>query len=292
MTARDNRRGVVLMLLAVGLLSVMDAFMKALAAHYPPLQVAALRGAASWPLVCAWILLRHDARSLLHVRWPLHLLRGALGVMMLGSFVYAIRTLPLTTAYTLFFVAPLLITLLSRPLLGERIGAHRWIAIGGGFAGVLVALQPGFSGSVSWASVAILCAATGYALSAITVRVLARTDTVASMVFWLLTFMTVGSLVLAAPGWVALSPDHALLIAALGILGALGQFTITEAFARAEASAIAPIEYTALLWSVAFDALIWHALPGASTWIGAAIIVACGIYLVRHERKPVPVTPP
>jgi len=272
------------MLLAVGLLSVMDAGLKALSPHYPPLQVAALRAAASWPIVAAWILVRHRPRDLLRVRWGLHLFRGALGVMMLSAFAYSLRALPLTTAYTLFFVAPLMITLLSRPFLGERIGVHRWIAIVGGFAGVLIALRPGFAGAVSWASLAVLLAAAGYAASAVSVRVLGRTDSTISMVFWLLTMIAIGAGLLAAPGWVALRPEHWLLVAGIGVVGALGQFTITEAFARGEASVIAPLEYTALLWGVAFDALVWGALPGMTTWLGAAIIVACGIYLIRVER--------
>lgn len=293
MTARDNRSGVILMLLAVGLLSVMDAFIKALAAHYPPLQVAALRGGASLPLIIAWILWRSGIRSIAPRRWSLHLLRGALGVTMLTAFTYGVRELPLTTAYTLFFIAPLLITALS-PLLGETIGAHRWIAIVGGFLGVLVALRPGFSGGATLAGLAILVAAAGYAVSAITVRVLARTDTTASMVFWVMTLITLGSAALAAPGWVPLRAEHAWPIAGLGIVGALGQFVITEAFTRGEASLLAPLEYTALAWGVAFDALIWHALPDGFTWLGAAIVIVCGIYLVRQERRrtePAPVLP-
>lgn len=280
---RDNRRGIVMMLLAVGLLSVMDAGLKALSS-YPPLQVAALRAAASWPLVAVWILARHRPRELLQARWGLHLFRGALGVMMLSAFAYSLRTLPLTTAYTLFFVAPLLITALSGPFLGERIGLPRWLAIVGGFIGVLIALRPGFEGVATWASVAVLFAAFGYAVSAITVRVLGRTDSTHSMVFWLLTIIALGAGALAAPGWVPLQPAHWWFVIGVGVVGALGQFTITEAFARGEASVIAPLEYTALLWGVAFDALIWHALPDATTWLGAAIIVACGIYLIRAER--------
>lgn len=271
-----------MMLLAVGLLSVMDAGLKALSG-YPPFQVAALRAGASWPIVAVWILARHRPRELLQARWGLHLFRGALGVMMLAAFTYSLRSLPLTTAYTLFFIAPLLITALSGPFLGERIGLHRWIAIIGGFAGVLIALRPGLEGAATWASLAVLFAALGYAVSAITVRVLGRTDSTHSMVFWLLTTITLGAGALAAPGWVPLQPEHWWLVIGVGVVGALGQFTITEAFARGEASVIAPLEYTALLWGVAFDALVWRALPGAATWVGAAIIVACGIYLIRAE---------
>lgn len=294
MTGRDNRSGVILMLLAVGLLSVMDAFLKALSAHYPPLQVAALRGGASLPLITAWILARHGLPALRPVRWSLHLLRGALGVMMLAAFTWSLRTLPLTTAYTLFFIAPLLITLLSKPLLGEVIGLHRWVAIAGGFAGVLIALRPGFEGGATLAGLAILAAAAGYAVSAITVRVLARTDGTAAMVFWVMALITLGSAALAAPGWVPLRAEHAWLVAGLGVVGALGQFAITEAFSRGEASLLAPLEYTALAWGVALDALVWAVLPDAATWVGAAVVIACGIYLVRHERRrmePAPVLP-
>jgi drug/metabolite transporter (DMT)-like permease len=281
--SKDNQRGIVMMLLAVALLSLMDAGLKALSG-YPPLQVAALRAAASWPIVAAWLVARGGLRPLLRVRWPLHLFRGALGVMMLAAFAWSLRTLPLTTAYTLFFVAPLIIALLSGPLLGERIGAHRWIAIVGGFVGVVVALQPGAGGAFSWAGLAVLLAAFGYAVSAITVRVLGRTDSTASMVFWLLTLIALGAGALALPGWVALRPQDWLVVAGIGVVGALGQFAITEAFARGESSVVAPLEYTALVWGVALDALVWRALPGASTWIGAAIIVACGIHLIRQER--------
>jgi drug/metabolite transporter (DMT)-like permease len=282
---RDNRRGIVMMLLAVGFLSLMDAGLKELSTAYPAFQVAALRAAASWPIIVVWICVWHRPSELLRVRWSLHLLRGVLGVTMMAAFVYGVRGLPLTAAYTLFFVAPLIITLLSRPFLGETIGVHRWIAIVGGFAGVLVALRPDVGGVISWASLAVLLAALGYAVSAITVRVLARTDSTRAMVFWVMTFIALGAGALAAPNWVPLAPEHWLLVAGVGIVGAAGQFTITEAFVRGEASVLAPLEYTALLWGLAFDALLWQVLPGASTWVGAAIIVACGVYLVRAERN-------
>jgi drug/metabolite transporter (DMT)-like permease len=284
---KDNQRGIVMMLLAVALLSLMDAGLKALSG-YPPLQVAALRAAASWPIVAVYLLTHGGLRPLLRVRWPLHLLRGVLGVTMLSVFAWSLRVLPLTTAYTLFFVAPLIIALLSGPLLGERIGVHRWIAIVGGFIGVVIALRPGVanggSAVVGWAMAGVLLAAFGYSLSAITVRVLGRTDSTSSMVFWLLTLVALGAGALALPGWVALRPQDWLVVAGIGVVGALGQFAITEAFARGEASVVAPFEYTALVWGVAFDALVWRTLPGMPTWIGAAIIVACGIYLLRQER--------
>ncbi len=283
-SSRDNLRGIVTMLCAVSLLSLMDAGLKQLSAHYPPLQVCALRSLASWPLVAIWVASTTGLRALFRVRWGLHVLRGAIGIATLSLFVFGIRYLPLSTAYTLFFVAPLIITTLSALVLRERVEPVRWIIIGVGFAGVLIALRPTGQGVFTWAGIAILVGAFGYAVSAITVRVLGRTDSTQSMVFWVLTMMGLGGAAMAAPDWVHISQDDWLVIAAVGVVGGLGQFALTDAFRRAQASVIAPIEYTALAWSINFDAWVWHMLPDAMTWAGAAVIVGSGIYLVRHER--------
>ncbi|HWI23902.1 MAG TPA: DMT family transporter [Lysobacter sp.] len=284
MSAPRRTRAFLMMLASVGLLALMDAGLKLLSAHYPAFEVAALRGAASLPLVLAWALLTTGGASLLRVRWSLHLLRGVLGVGMMACFVYALRTLPLSTAYSIFFVAPLLITALSVPFLGEHVGPRRWVAIGIGLLGVLVVLRPTGEGVLSMAGLAVLVAAFGYATSAITVRILARSDNNQAMVVWLMAFMALGAGALALPHWVPLQPAHAWLIAGVGVAGALGQYAITEAFRLGEASLLAPLEYTALVWGVAFDLALWGVLPDAITWLGAGIIVASGLYLLRRER--------
>lgn len=281
---RRRWRAIALMLLCVGVFSLMDAGLKTLSAHYPPFQVAALRGASSLPWLLAWALLSTGLAPLLRVRWSLHLLRGVLGITMMAAFVYALRTLPLSTAYSIFFVAPLLITALSVPFLGERVGPRRWIAIAVGFAGVLVVLRPTSAGMLTTAGLAVLLAALGYAVSAITVRVLARTDSTQAMVVWLMLLMAVGAGLLAWPTWTPLRAEHAWIILGIGIAGALGQWAITEAFRLGEASLLAPLEYTALVWGVLLDATLWGVLPDTVTWLGAGIIVASGLYLLRRER--------
>lgn len=280
----NHRRSAWMMLAAVLMFALMDAGLKALSAHYPPLQVATLRGLSSLPLVLAWVLLSSGLRPLLRIRWPLHLLRGVLGILMMGSFVYALKRLPLSTAYSIFFVAPLLITALSVPILGEKVGPRRWTAIAVGLLGVLTVLRPTGAGVFTWAGLAVLVASLAYAVSAITVRVLARTDSNQAMVFWMLTMLALGSGVLAWPGWVSLRMQDVWIIAGVGIAGSLGQYTITEAFRRGEASLIAPLEYTALVWGVTLDLALWGVLPDAVTWLGAAIIISSGLYLLRRER--------
>ncbi|MDG2525214.1 DMT family transporter [Stenotrophomonas sp. HITSZ_GD] len=272
------------MLAAVLCFSGMDAGMKLLSAHYPVLQVTWLRGAASLPFVLVWVLLTAGPRSIVPVRWPLHLLRGVLGIAMIGCFVHALQDLPLSTAYTIYFVAPLLVAALSVPLLGERVGPRRWTAIGIGLLGVIVVLRPGVDGLISFPGLMVLLAATAYAVAAVTVSLLTRTDTPQSMVVWFLALMALGAGLMAIPGWVPLRAEHGWLIAGMGLAGALGQIALTQAFLRGEASMIAPLEYTGLVWVIGWDWLLWRTLPDRWTWAGAAIIVASGLYLLRRER--------
>ncbi|HEL3823246.1 TPA: DMT family transporter [Stenotrophomonas maltophilia] len=281
---RSPSRAVAWMVAAVACFSLMDAGMKQLSASYPTLEVTFLRGAASLPFVLMWVLVSAGPRSLVPRRWGLHLLRGALGMAMIGCFVFALRDLPLSTAYTIYFVAPLLIAALSVPLLGERVGPRRWVAIGIGLVGVLVVLRPGVDGFISVPGLMVLAAATAYAVAAITVSLLTRTDTSQSMVVWFLVIMAIGAGLLAIPGWVPLQLAHAPLIAGMGLAGALGQIALTKAFQLGEASMIAPLEYSGLVWVIGWDLAFWGQLPDGYTWVGAAIIVASGLYLLHRER--------
>jgi len=278
------RRAMLTMLVAVAMFALMDAGLKQLSEYYPPFQVASLRGAASLPLVLVWALATGGVATLFRVRWSLHLLRGVLGVVMMATFVFAVSKLPLSTTYSIFFVAPLMITALSVPFLGEKVGPRRWTAIVVGLIGVIVLLRPTGQGMGSLAALAVLVAAVMYAISAITVRILARTDSTQSMMVWLMAMIALGAGALAWPEWVAIRREDLWLIAGIGVAGALGQYAITEAFRMGEASAIAPLEYTALVWGVLFDLTFWGVLPDAITWLGAAIIVASGLYLIRREK--------
>ena len=282
--AGGHLRGVLSMLLAVAAFALMDASMKVLAPHYPPMQVAALRGMTSLPLVLIWALVDGGPAQLVRVRWPLHFVRGVLSVVMLVAFVYALGRLPLAETYSLFFVAPLLITALAVPILGEHVGWRRWLAIVVGLCGTLIVLRPTGRGMMSLGGLAVLVSAAGYALSAITVRVLGRTDSTQSMVVWMLAMLSVFSLALAWRDWVPFDATHWKPLAVLAVTGAVGQYGITEAFRRAPASVVAPLEYTALIWGLGLDWSLWGTLPDRWMLGGAAVIVLCGLYLLRRER--------
>jgi len=272
------------MLMAVGLFSLMDAGLKWLSPHYPAMQITAMRALASLPFVIIYIFWRGTAASLLKIRWPLHLLRGVLGIGMLALFTYGLKTLPLSEAYSLFFIAPLLITVLSVPLLGEKVGAARWIAISVGLLGVLIVLRPGTENLVSLGSFAILAAAMCYSISAIAVRVISRTDSSDSMVFWAMSMIAIGASCIAAPDWKPIATQHFLVLASIGITGFFGQVAITAAFQKGEASVIAPFEYSALAWGMCLDWLLWRTVPDGIALLGALVIIASGLYLIRREK--------
>jgi drug/metabolite transporter (DMT)-like permease len=239
---------------------------------------------SSLPLIVIWVLVDGGVGQLLRIRWPLHLLRGALSILMLGAFAFALLRLPLAEAYSIFFIAPLLVTALAVPMLGEHVDGKRWVAIGVGLGGVLVVLRPTGSGVLTLGGLAVLLAAVGYAASAILVRIVGRTDTTQSMVFWMLTMVSIGAGAIALPDWVAVRREDWLVLVGLAFSGALGQYTVTEAFRRAPASVIAPLEYTALAWGVGLDWVLWNTLPDRWMLLGAGIIIASGLFLLRRER--------
>jgi drug/metabolite transporter (DMT)-like permease len=280
----QNLRGMLSMLLAVATFSLMDACLKTLSPHYSSMQVTALRGLLSLPLVTLWVCVDGGLRQLLHVRWPLHLLRGVLSIVMLASFVYALRNLPLAETYSLFFIAPLLITAMAALVLREQVGWRGWAAIVVGFCGTLIVLRPTGTGVLTLAGFAVLASATAYAISAIAVRVIGRSDSTQSMVFWMLAMTSVFALILGWRDWVPIRYADWPVLAGLALTGAVGQYAITDAFRRASASRIAPLEYTALVWGIILDRVLWNTLPDAVTLTGAAVIIASGLYLLQHER--------
>ena len=286
LAGRNERvAGMLAMAMGVASFAFMDAGLKVLAVHYPPVQGAALRGISALPIVFAWVLIAGGTRQLWRVRWGLHLVRGVLSVAMLVTFMFALQGFSLTKAYALFFVAPLLIVVFSIFLLGERVRRPQWLAILVGFAGVLIAAEPDVGGLGWWRTLAILGTALCYALSNVLVRIISRTDTTQSMVFWMTCMLAIGATTLALPVWKPVLPGHYALIIGVAITGALSQWGITYAFRHAAPASAATIEYSALAWGMLIDFVAWSVTPGWRTLAGAAVIVGSGLYLLRHEAR-------
>ena len=286
----SNLRGLAAMAAAVATFSVMDVTMKKLVEVYPAMQVTFLRGAASLPFLLAAIALFGRWRDLVPQRWGLHLTRGLLTVITLWFFVYAVSQLSLANAYAIFMSAPLLITALAVPMLGEHVGWRRWLAVFVGLAGVLVVLKPSGNELITLGGLAALASAGAYALGAITIRILARTEHSAAIVFWALALLTLFSGAAAAMVWTPLQWQHWPWIAGLGLTGALGQHFFTHAFRLAAPPVVAPLEYTALMWGMLFDQLLWMTAPSTRMLVGAAIIISSGLYVLYRERSSETVT--
>jgi drug/metabolite transporter (DMT)-like permease len=284
--ARQSRaKGIACMLVAVGAFAFMDSLLKYLTEHYPTMQVSAMRGFASLPFVLLPLVFTGRYGELKPVRWKLHLMRGLLSVFLLATFVYAIRVLSLADAYSIFLSAPLLVTALSVPILGEKVGWHRWFAIFVGLCGVLVMLRPSTSSLMTVGALAAFVSAIAYAVSVVSVRVLTKTDSNTSVVFWSMAIMTIVSTLFALNDWQTIRAEHFGVIVATGALGALAVHLLTLAYRSAPGSMIAPFEYTALLWGVGIDWFAWDTLPGTRVYIGGGIVVLSGLYVIWRESR-------
>jgi len=281
----EKLAGMSAMLIGVASFSFMDAGLKLLTAHYPSAQVAALRGLAALPVVFAWAMYSGGPRQLVKVRWSLHLVRGVMAVFMMVTFTYALKSLSLAKTYAIFFVAPLLITLLSIALVGERVRRPQWAALLVGFIGVLIVLKPETTGFGWWGTLAVLGTAIGYAVSSVVVKILGRTDSTQSMMFWMTAMLAIGATILAWPDWMPIARAHYPILAGVAITGAIGQWGITVAFKHAPAASVAPLEYTGLAWVMVIDLAVWSAIPSLRTLLGAAVIITCGLYLIRFEAR-------
>jgi drug/metabolite transporter (DMT)-like permease len=214
----------------------------------------------------------------------LHILRGLVLTGGSASFFLGLRYLGLAEATVLAFAAPLFITAFSMPLLGEPTGPHRWAAVVIGFLGVLIVVRPG-AGAMTMAAFLPLFAAFCYALGMIATRRLSRTDGIAAIaIFGNLTTIVASSTLLTF-GWK--TPDLADLWAfvIMGLLGGSITFFMTLAYRLAPAAVVAPFDYTALVWAAAIGWLVWREVPDGFVWLGAAIIIASGLYILHRETR-------
>ena len=218
------------------------------------------------------------------MRWGWQLLRGVLSIITLGSFIYAAKRMNLADVYCIFFFAPLLIAALSVPFLGERLEWRGWLAILVGLVGVIWMLQPDGDSAIGLGTLAAVVATVGYVLGSIVLRVVSRTDTTAASTFWFLLTVSVGAGLLALPDWRAPQAADWPWLLAIGVLGILGQTALGESFRLAPPAQTAPFEYTALLWGVMLDWVLWTQAPNTGLWSGAVLVIGSGLYMLWREH--------
>ena len=264
--ARDSSpwAGIGLFVLAVLLLSVMDVLIKLASADFPTGQVMFFRGLFAFiPLsIVVWW---SGGITALATRHPFKHLRRALASIIAATGIFiALRELPLVDVYAIAFSAPLFMTLLSIPLLGERVGPHRWAAVFVGFVGVVIALRPGeggVTGYLSLGAVAALVGALAYAFAVVYTRRISDTESTASIVVYSTGAVTLAAACTLPFAAVMPTPAELALLAGTGILGGMGTVTMATALRRCSAAILAPFEYTAIVWGVAFGWWIWGRHP-------------------------------
>jgi drug/metabolite transporter (DMT)-like permease len=274
--------GIGLALLAFALFSSMDAMIKWLSADYPVHQMLFFNAAFGLLPVALMTRRAGGLRELRTHRIGLHLLRAGCG--MIGGFCAftAYSLMPLADAYAFIFTTPLLITVLSIPLLGETVRWRRWSAVLVGFIGVLIMLQPG-NGSFDFAAGAAMLAATASALSIILVRKLSATETTASIAFYSNAVVAMVMACLLPIGFVPPTLPDLALMALAGLTGGAALLCLIAGYRRAQAAVVAPFQYSQMLWGVVLGWLLWGDLPATAVAIGATIVVASGLYILYRE---------
>jgi drug/metabolite transporter (DMT)-like permease len=280
--ADDVRLGILYMVASVFLFSFQNAIGKWLAQSYPIPMLVFFRSAVALAPSLVLVMRAGGVGVLRTNRLGAQFGRAAIwGASNVASF-FAYHLLPLADAIALTFAAPLFLTALSWPILKERVGRERWIAVTVGFVGVLVMARP--SGAGSWVGMvnALLCAVCN-AVGTLTVRGLTRTESTASIVFYTALFMTLGSLPLLPFYWVTPGPLDLALFCSSGLIGGVSQYWTTQALYYAPAAAVSPFNYMTLLWGSVLGFIVWDEVPTVPIIIGAAIVTLTGLYLLRHE---------
>lgn len=221
-------------------------------------------------------------RMLKTQRWKWHLLRTALAIGAMYGFFYGLSKMPLVNALTLGFTAPLMVTALSVPFLGEQVGWRRWIAVSCGFIGTLVMLRPG-SGEFTFASLAILIAAFCYACQAITARHLKTESMLSLAVYVVVGPLIIASLLISNETWTTPDAKGWILMAAAGVCSAIAWVGFINGYRGSSPVILAPFEYAALIGGAVAGYLIWDEIPDRFVVLGALIIIGSGLYVVYRE---------
>jgi drug/metabolite transporter (DMT)-like permease len=282
--ASAPHKAAILMISAVFCFSVLNAAIKALEEQYSIVQIVVFARILS-PLLAIWIAMRIGGLAILRTKRPMeHLLRGLIALCSMASFIYALGHMTVSKAVTINFAAPLFVAILAIVVLGEKVGPRRWAAILIGFVGVLVIVRPD-DGEIDLPSLVAIGSAIFYGSTVIMTRRLALTEHSATMLFYfglVVSFLPA----LALPWvWVTPSGDAIWLFALVAITGTVAWYLMAEAYRFGEATMIVPLDYTHLLWAVAFDWLIWATIPAWSTFAGGALIIGANLFILWREAR-------
>lgn len=282
MPKSHNATAALFALLAFAIFSTHDVIVKFLGGSYQPFQILFFSGLFGFPMVLL-MLMRDNAPDTLIPRHPWWTaLRTAAAVLTGISVFYAFSTLPLTQTYAIIFASPLLITILSIPILGEAVGWRRWGAVLVGLIGVLVVLRPGQT-DLSLGHLAALLGAFGGALASVIVRKIGKDERTVVLLLYpmMVNFVLMGCALPFVYQPMPL-PDLAGTMV-MAVLVNLAGLCLIRAYRDGDAAVVAPMQYSQIIWATLFGVLLFDEFPDAFTIGGAGIIILSGVYIVLRE---------
>lgn len=275
-------RGIACMVLSLAVFTMSDAVSKWLTQSYPVGEIIFLRSFFIYLPIGLMVWRRRDGAALRLTGWRWHLLRAALFTASSFLIITSVKFLPLADAMALLFAAPLIITALARPLLGEHVGRRRWSAVLVGFVGVLVMTRP-TPNAFQIAALVPITAAIMTALRDIVTRHMSTTLSTNAILAW----STLGLIIASAPtalfGWIVPRPQDLLLMMLSGLLVGTAHYLMIESYRLAAAATVAPFKYSSIVWGVLLGYLIWGDLPDAWILTGAALVIGSGLYILHRE---------
>lgn len=237
------------------------------------------------PVVLGWISMTTGLGTLKTSRFPDHAKRSALGLSGMVFNFLGFSLLPMAEATTMGFTVPIFATILSALILKEQVGKHRWSAVLIGFLGVIIVLRPGDSVFPLNGALAGLIASMLVALVSIQIRDLSRTEPSPTIVFYFSALSCIPLGLMLPFFWVPHNANDWLVLVGLGLSGGVGQIFVTASLKLAPVSTVVGMDYSSLLWATLFGWLIWDHMPPESTWFGAPLIIASGLYIVWREHR-------
>ena len=282
-TPSSSLRGALFSLAAFALFATHDVFIKLLGGAYTPFQIIFFTTLMSFPLTTL-MLMRDEARENLrphHPWWTA--LRTLCAVIATVCAFYAFSVLPLAQTYAILFAMPLLITMLAIPILGERVGWRRGLAVLIGLSGVIVVLRPGTT-ELSLGHAAAMAAALFSAVAGIIIRKIGRDERSVVLILYPLLANFLLMALLMPSGYQPMPLLHLAYAALISILGFVAGLMLIAAYRAAEAAIVAPMQYSQIVWATLFGSLFFGERVDMATLMGAAIIIASGLYIVFREN--------
>ena len=286
-------RGIALKIASVCVFMTMASLIKSVSDTVPAGQAVFFRSICALPVIVAWLLSRQELHIGLKTQNPMgHVWRGLVGTMAMGLGFAGLGLLPLPEVTAIGYAAPLLVVIFAAMFLGEEVRAFRLSVVALGLVGVLIVLSPRLQVGVSGAdtretlgAVVVLMGAICAALAQVFVRKLVQTEGTAAIVFWFSVTASTLSLLTIPWGWVMPSPVQIVMLVLAGLLGGFGQILLTSSYRHADASLIAPFEYTSMLLALGVGYLIFDEVPTLTMLGGAVIIILAGVLIIWRERQ-------